>query len=254
MMLTLAIVTQETPTWASLVQTVSKEGFTCVEHHDRSTYMTRLVDEQTALVLVNGDGVDDWRFWVVTPKVNPATRRIPIVLVSESADKRREALTSGADFHLSPAELAIELPRLVAVHARVPALKLVKQMEDECAEPLPAEGLEGIQRFNSGEYYKQHDLFEALWVDEVGPVRDLYRAILQVGVAYYQVTRGNQRGALKMLMRSVQWLALLPDECRGVDIKQLREDSYRVRAELERVKDIAEFDMTLLQPVKMRGK
>jgi len=51
-----------------------------------------------------------------------------------------------------------------------------------------------------------------------GPVRELYRAILQVGIAYYQIERGNHRGALKMLLRSVQWLAMLPDRCQGIDV------------------------------------
>ena len=79
--------------------------------------------------------------------------------------------------------------------------------------------------------------------------RDLYRAILQVGVAYYQIERGNFRGALKMLQRSVQWLHLLPDQCQGIDVAQLRRDSYRVRAELQRLgpDGLAEFDRGLLK-------
>ncbi|MFW5771789.1 MAG: DUF309 domain-containing protein, partial [Phototrophicaceae bacterium] len=62
----------------------------------------------------------------------------------------------------------------------------------------------------------------------------------------------NHRGARKMLLRSVQWLAVLPDECQGIDVRALREDSYRVRAELERLREdeIDQFDRALLQPVK----
>lgn len=105
--------------------------------------------------------------------------------------------------------------------------------------------------FNAGRYYKQHDLFEALWVETSNPVRDLYRAILQVGVAYYQVERNNYRGARKMLMRAVQWLEILPDVCQTVDVGQLRTDAYRVRAALEALpKDATEgFDRALLKPV-----
>ncbi len=248
---TLVIVTSETPAWIDVVKTATADVFNTVEYRERGNYVSRLVDDQAAMILVNADGVDDWQFWTVTPKASPATRRIPMVMVSDDASRHAAALHSGVDFALTPAQLAAELPRLLAVHARAPKPAIVEAMEEQCAEPLPPEGLEGIRRFNEGEYYKQHDLFEALWVEESGPVRDLYRAILQVGVAYYQITRGNQRGALKMLLRSVQWLALLPDECRGVDVKQLREDSYKVRAELERIKDIAEFDKSLLQSVKM---
>ncbi len=129
----------------------------------------------------------------------------------------------------------------------------VEALVRQCQEPMPAEGLEAIALFNAGEYYRQHDQFEALWVAETEPVRDLYRAILQVGVAYYQVQRGNQRGALKMLLRSLQWLRLLPDVCRGVDIAQLRADADAVRAELERVgpDGMADFDRALLKGVRL---
>ena len=70
---------------------------------------------------------------------------------------------------------------------------------------------------------------------EPGPVRQLYQGVLQVGIAYYQITRGNGRGALKMLLRSIQWLAPLPDVCQGINVAQLRADAAAVRAELERV-------------------
>ena len=111
---------------------------------------------------------------------------------------------------------------------------------------------QGLQAFNRGEFYRQHDLFEAQWVETAGPVRDLYRAILQVGVAYYQIERGNYRGALKMLQRSVQWLFLLPDVCQGIDVAQLRRDSYRVRAELQRLGParLAELDRGLLKGLR----
>ena len=98
-----------------------------------------------------------------------------------------------------------------------------------------------IARFNAGDYYDQHDFFEALWMAEPGPVRDLYRAILQVGVAYHHITQGNPRGALKMLRRSAQWFASLPDVCQGVDVRQLREDAAAVEAAL-RAADGADFD------------
>jgi len=86
-------------------------------------------------------------------------------------------------------------------------------------------------------------------------VRDLYQAILQVGVAYYQITRGNHRGALKMLLRSLQWLAPLPDVCRGVDVAGLRADAARVRAALAGLDpaEIGRFDRSLLRPVRLVG-
>lgn len=126
-------------------------------------------------------------------------------------------------------------------------------LENSCGDPLPPEAAQAVDLFNAGEYYRQHDLFEALWRAEPGPVRDLYQGVLQVGVAYYQITCGNRRGALKMLRRSARLLARLPDVCRGIDVRQLREDSAHVRAALESTpaEDIAAFDRRLLKPVKL---
>ncbi len=245
------IVITGAPAWADEAHRLLESGYTIKQVSEQAGYVALLADDGAAMILVDG-GESGWRFWTTTPKASSATRRIPVLLVAADEQVRAEALGAGADLTLAPAELSDKLLDLARDYARVLAPDVLKQLECDCAEPLPAIGREGVKKFNAGEYYKQHDLFEALWVQTENPVRDLYRAVLQVGVAYYQITRGNHRGALKMLLRSVQWLSILPDVCQGIDVKQLREDSYRVRAELERMKpeDIAHFDRSLLRPVR----
>ncbi len=129
------------------------------------------------------------------------------------------------------------------------------QLDCACRDSLPPLAQEGIARFNAGDYYRQHDLFEELWRQTTGPVRNLYQGILQVGIAYYQITQHNRRGAIKMLRRSARWLALLPDVCQRVDVQRLRRDSTRVRLALEQMEsaDLADFDRSLLQPVVIIG-
>ncbi len=239
------------PPWANALENQFGADYHIQRYPERAPgYVARLVDDHAALILVDGDGAD-WRFWSATPKASPATRRIPIVLVASDAAVRRDALITGADLTVQPGELAAQLPALIRDYARIPDPVMLDNLDCECEEELPPLGVQGIEKFNAGEYYPQHDLFEEQWMHTTTPVRDLYRAILQVGIAYYQITRGNHRGALKMLLRSVQWLSILPDTCQGVDIQQLREDSYRVRAVLESMNpdDIAHFDRSLLKPV-----
>lgn len=252
--------------WAETARRILREqGYTPVVYDDGAGYVARLADDHAAMILVGAEGDsgrhdgghnDGWRFWVVTPKTSPATRRIPIVLVSaDPADDpalEETALKAGANLVLTPDALSAELPRLLAELARVTRPETRAALDAQCAEPLPTEAIEAVNRFNSGEYYKQHDLFEALWMAEERPIRDLYRAVLQVGIAYHQAVRGNQRGALKMLLRSIQWLSLLPDVCQGIDIAALRADAARVRAELERVGEagMEQFDYSVLKPVR----
>ena len=218
--------------------------------HEAGKYMNTLIETGAAMIFIDGDH-PDWKRFTTSPTTSPATRRIPIVLVSDEAQQRADALLIGADLSIALLDVEKQIVRLVKDYGRIPDPALMEQLDCECDEDLPPLAIEGVKKFNAGEYYPQHDLFEEQWVNTDGPVRDLYRAVLQVGVAYYQIERGNYRGALKMLQRSVQWLVILPDICQGIDVAQLRQDSFVVRAELERLgaDRLNEFDTQLMKPV-----
>jgi predicted metal-dependent hydrolase len=223
-------------------------------YHEQASlegYFKQIIELRPALIIVEAG--DDWRLWLTTPKISPATRRIPILLLSDDAQIRAEAPIQGADYSLSIAQFAANPLEYLAEYAHILDPAMLEQLDNECQDELPPLAQEGIRKFNAGEYYKQHDLFEEQWMATESPVRDLYRAILQVGIGYFQIERGNYRGALKMLQRSVQWLMLLPDVCQGVNIKKLREDSFRVRAELERLGEsgFADFDKSLIKGVEL---
>ena len=219
-----------------------------------ATGLLGLVDRVSKLqpslvVLAMSDS--EWKPFSAALKSSNATRRIPIVLIHKSPKQRALANLFGADYAISLDEWHSNPAKHIGEMAHVHDPHMLADLDCQCGELMPARGLEGIDKFNSGEYYQQHDLFEAQWMEETRPVRDLYRAILQVGIGYFHITNGNYRGALKTLQKSVQWLLLLPDTCQGVNVKQLREDSFTVRAELERLgaERIHEFDQTLLRPV-----
>ena len=55
---------------------------------------------------------------------------------------------------------------------------------------------EGIDLFNSQEWYLAHDSFEDLWHETAGVERNTLQAILQVAVAQLHLERGNTNGAL----------------------------------------------------------
>lgn len=224
-------------------------------YHEQSSlegYFKQVIELRPALIIVDARR-EDWRLWLTTPKISPATRRIPILLLSDDAEIRADAPLNGADYSLSLADFAAKPLDYLGDYARIPDAAMLERLDKDCQDALPPLAQEGIRKFNAGEYYQQHDLFEEQWMATESPVRDLYRAILQVGIAYFQIERGNYRGALKMLQRSVQWLMLLPDVCQGVNIKKLREDSFRVRAELERLGEagFGGFDKALIKPVEL---
>ena len=216
--------------------------------------MNTLIETRAAMIVVDGVHLH-WRDFVIAPKSSAATRRIPILFVCDSEKRRAEATLAGADLTAKWSEFERHGLKLVNDFARIPDPMMLDQLACECQESLPSLAENGLQEFNQGNYYRQHDLMEEQWVTETGPVRDLYRAILQVGVAYYQIENDNYRGALKMLQRSVQWLHIMPDTCQGIDVEQLRRDSYAVRAELERLGPdrLDLFDRNLLKPVTWKA-
>ena len=231
----------------------ARGDFACIALDEAAAFLPALIENRAAIALIDSAHPAAIAL-ILAAKTSAATRRVPLVLTGDDSSVRADAISAGAERAISWTELESQLPAILKEFARVPSAESLARLDCECAEPLPPLAVQGAQAFNRGEFYRQHDLFEELWVATEGPVRDLYRAILQVGVAYYQVERGNFRGALKMLQRSVQWLHHLPDNCQGVDVAALRRDSYAVRADLQRLgaERLDEFDRAMLKPLIWR--
>jgi predicted metal-dependent hydrolase/CheY-like chemotaxis protein len=232
---------------AALTALLSRQPYTVVRVTDFETAVDHIVEQYPALALVEGDQ-SSWQSWVSALKTDQATRRIPLLVITAAPHPDQPG---GADGYLDRRLPDEDLLRAIRAHIRAMSPETADQLACQCRDNLPPLARLGVERFNQGAYYAQHDAFEALWMAESGPVRELYRAILQVGIAYYHITRGNHAGGLKMLRRCVQWFAVLPDECQGIDVRQLRDDAARVHAALLALPpdEIAYFDRALLKPV-----
>lgn len=129
----------------------------------------------------------------------------------------------------------------------------VSQVEIDCVcqEALPPMVIHGLELFNQGEYFEAHEVLESAWRAERGPIRELYRGILQVAVAYYHALRGNYVGSLKLFLRSRTWLAPFPDQCQSIDLAGFRQDYQRVEESIRSLgpQGIAQFDRNLLKPI-----
>jgi len=106
---------------------------------------------------------------------------------------------------------------------------------------------------NEGSYFEAHEELEEAWREEKGRVRELYQGILEAAVTYLHIRRGNYPGAMKVYARSMRWLKDWPEQCRGVDVGQLRRDLATAifEAQLLGGARLAEFDPGLLKPVRM---
>ncbi len=214
--------------------------------------VTRMLTErQPALLIFDLDSAEIAATkWIAVFKSSPATRRLPILAYSSDAALLESAESAGA-------EKGVLREKIMAKSADY-ITNLAKQtntsaIDNWCAQPLPDAAHSSIELFNSGQFYAAHHALEELWMNDKGAARDFYRAILQVAVAYYQIERGNYRGAVKMFLRVRQWLNPLPDVCRGVDLARLRDDTEASFARVSELgaERISEFDKSLVRPIKL---
>jgi predicted metal-dependent hydrolase len=128
------------------------------------------------------------------------------------------------------------------------------RVTDWCDEPPPSQLLEGIEQFNRGEFFEQHETLELLWRAERRDVRFLYQGILQIGVAFYHIQRRNHHGAVYMLTRGQNYLRPFAPSCQRVDVEGLLADAGRALALVEALGPgrLAEFDWRLVPRVTLR--
>jgi predicted metal-dependent hydrolase len=218
-----------------------------------AVFIRRLAEWRPALIIVELSSTTiPWADWIAAVKSSPATRRIPVIGFGPHTDLalRAQAIDAGFDLVVGNSRLLSALPELIEKHAR---LVDYSGLESDCKGKLSDLAVQGIALFNSGAYFEAHEELELAWAAESGPIRELYRGILQVAVAYLQITRRNYRGAMKMFLRLRQWLDPLPDECMGVNVAQLRDEALAARAALEALGPdrLDEFDLSLLKPVQV---
>ena len=122
-----------------------------------------------------------------------------------------------------------------------------------CDEPPPPQLLEGIEQFNRGEFFEQHETLELLWRAERRDVRYLYQGILQIGVAFHQLRRLNHHGTVYLLTRGPHYLAPFAPRCQRVDVQALVDDAAAALREVERLGPhrLAEFDWSLTPKVRL---
>ncbi len=195
--------------------------------NDRAAFLAALRDGARLVLIDAGASHVPWLDWVGAAKDDPSTEGVPIIAFGSHVDVelRQRALGAGVDRYLARSNFSDGLHEIIAAALR-------DTSGDPCTEPLAEGVLRGIEEFNAGQYFEQHETLERVWRAERRPIRELYRGVLQIGVACYQIERGNARGALKMIDRAVKWLQPFRPSCQGIDVDRLLADAIRLRHEI----------------------
>ena len=96
-----------------------------------------------------------------------------------------------------------------------------------CGDAPPPELLAGVEHFNLREFFECHEVLEEAWRAEGDPVRLLYQGILQIGVGFYHLGRGNWAGATRQLEKGLSRVHQFLPRCMGIDTARLAEEAAR---------------------------
>ncbi len=204
-------------------------GATVLSPTDQAGFLAALRDSARLVIVDASAHHVPWLEWVRAAKDDPSTETVPILAFGahKDAEMRNRALGAGVDRYLARSNFSAGLAELVAAAMR-------DTTDTPCSEPLPEGVRRGIEEFNAGRFFEQHETLELVWRAELRPIRDLYRGVLQIGVGCLQVERGNAIGAVKMINRAMKWLQPFRPACQGIDVNRLLDDAARLREAIER--------------------
>ncbi len=78
--------------------------------------------------------------------------------------------------------------------------------------------LKGIEYFNECEFFEAHEVWEELWAEYRGPLRQFYQGLIQAAVALHHFGNGNIRGARKVYLSTAKYLQAYQPVCMGIDL------------------------------------
>ena len=109
-------------------------------------------------------------------------------------------------------------------------------------DPLPPALHQGVEEFNRACYFEAHETLEDLWRETSGSLRLFYQGLIQLAVALYHLSNGNRRGALNLLAKGIEKLAMYQPVCQSIDVDALCREA---RSWLDRVRQAGEGELTV---------
>ena len=110
-------------------------------------------------------------------------------------------------------------------------------------EEIPIEFWQGIEEFNSQDFYACHDTLEALWMEAGEPDKRFYQGILQIAVALYHLGNQNWRGAAILLGEGINRINYYQPSYAGIAVEDLLGQSAKLLSALQQAgpEEVAEF-------------
>ena len=99
---------------------------------------------------------------------------------------------------------------------------------------------DGFRRFNEGDFFEAHEVWEDIWRSATGKQRLFYQGMIQAAVTLVHLSRGNRRGCLNVYTTCVTKFDGLPAVYMGLEIGPFLE---KLRGAIAHVLDDAETEV-----------
>ncbi len=102
---------------------------------------------------------------------------------------------------------------------------------------------EGVRRFNEGQFFAAHEIWEEAWTPARGPQRLFLQALIHLAVGFHHTQRHNREGALRQLRKGLKKLAGYLPEAGGIHTLALYRDALLCLERLERGEALSRFPL-----------
>jgi hypothetical protein len=118
--------------------------------------------------------------------------------------------------------------------------------------------LDGIQLFNTHEYFAAHEAWEEVWRAAAGRRRRFYHGLIQCAVALEHYRRSNPRGVLSLYQSYPPKFHALPDLFMGLDLRLFLAQMQTVLTPVVQARPVPErgtisLDLSLCPQIRLIG-
>jgi hypothetical protein len=90
-----------------------------------------------------------------------------------------------------------------------------------------------VQQFNGGRFFECHETLEEVWQNERGPLRNFYKGLIHVAVAFVHIGRQNYFGGNRLFRTAQEYLAPYRETgAMGFDVARLLDETRAAHAVL----------------------
>jgi uncharacterized protein len=80
----------------------------------------------------------------------------------------------------------------------------------------------GVILFNSGEFFKAHEVWEEIWLGATEPDKTFLQGLIQLAAAFHHYSRGNRTGGQSLAETALAKLEIFSGNYWGINLATLR--------------------------------